>query len=76
MSAEFEFTRDNEGFLTCKYCPKIFFTEILFKKHSSNQHKNETKLKGSMKSAFSTLLRYIGKPRLWTPNLTYNLGIT
>ena len=43
MSAKSEFTRDKDGFLKCKDCPRRFLTEISFENHSSNQHKKETK---------------------------------
>ena len=43
MSAKSEFTRDKDGFLKCKDCPRRFLTETGFESHSSNQHKKETK---------------------------------
>ena len=45
MSAEFEMTRDKDGFLNCKYCPRIFRTKIIFENHSSSQHKKDTETK-------------------------------
>ena len=43
MSAESKLTRDKDGFLKCKACPRRFLTEIGFENHSSNQHQTETK---------------------------------
>ena len=43
MSAESEFTRDKDGFLKCKNCPRRFLTETGFENHSSNTHEKETK---------------------------------
>ena len=41
-----EFTRDKDGFLKCKVCPRRFLTEIGFENHLSNEHQNvmETKI--------------------------------
>ena len=46
MSAESKLTRDKDGFLKCKACPRRFLTEIGFENHSSNQHQKvrETRL--------------------------------
>ena len=41
MSDESKLTRDKDGFLKCKNCPRMFLTEILFENHSSNQHKKD-----------------------------------
>ena len=45
MSAEFEIARDKDGFLNCKYCPRIFLTNILFENHLVSQHKKDTETK-------------------------------
>ena len=45
MSSESELTRDKDGFLKCKDCPRRFVTEIMFENHSSNPHKKETETK-------------------------------
>ena len=45
MSAEFEITRDKDGFLNCKFCPRIFLTKILFENHSSSQHNKDIEAK-------------------------------
>ena len=45
MSDESELTRDKNGFLKCKNCPRWFLTETMFEYHSSNQHKKETETK-------------------------------
>ena len=45
MSAESELTRDKDSFLTCKDCPRIFFTVSVFEYHLSNQHKKGTEKK-------------------------------
>ena len=42
MSAESGLTRDKDGFLKCKDCPRRFLTELMFENHSSNQHEKET----------------------------------
>ena len=45
MSAESEDSRDKDGFLRCKECPRIFFTKLAFENHSSNQHNQEIETK-------------------------------
>ena len=45
MSAESELTRDKDGFLKCKDCPRRFLTELMFENHLCNQHKKETEMK-------------------------------
>ena len=45
MSAESGLTRDKDGFLKCKDCPRRFLTELMFENHSSNQHEKETETK-------------------------------
>ena len=45
MSAEFEITRDKDGFLNCKYCPRIFLMNILFENHLASQHKKDKETK-------------------------------
>ena len=37
MAAVIELTRDKDGFLKCKDCPRRFLTELMFENHSSNQ---------------------------------------
>ena len=50
MFAEFEDSRDKDGFLKCEECPQRFFSKLAFEKHSSTQHNQEieTKLEISM----------------------------
>ena len=45
MSAKIEIVRDKDGFLNCKFCPRIFLTNILFENHLSSQHKKNTETK-------------------------------
>ena len=45
MSAESEFTRDKDGFLKCKDCPRCFFTDIIFENHLTKEHKKERETK-------------------------------
>ena len=45
MSAESELTRDKDGFLKCKDCPRRFLTELMFENHSCYQHKKEMETK-------------------------------
>ena len=41
MSAEYELTRDKDGFLKCKDCSRCFFKEIMFENHLTKEHKKE-----------------------------------
>ena len=50
MSAESEFTRDKQGYLQCKDCPRRFITETGLENHSFNQHKKESKPDESQQS--------------------------
>ena len=45
MSAGLEISRDKDGFLKCKDCPRRFLTKLLFENHSCNQHKTDTEIK-------------------------------
>ena len=45
MAAVIELTRDKDGFLKCKDCPRRFLTELMFENHLCNQHKKETEMK-------------------------------
>ena len=45
MSAEFEDSRDKDGFLKCKECPRRFLTKLAFENHLSNQHNQEIETK-------------------------------
>ena len=45
MSAEFEDSRDIDGFLKCKQCPRRFITKLAFENHSNNQHNQEIETK-------------------------------
>ena len=54
MSAESEFTRDKDGLLKCKLCPRRFFTKIGFENHSSNQHQKVTETKLNQNQASET----------------------
>ena len=46
MSPEIKDSRDKDGFLKCKECPRRFFSKFAFEKHSISEHnqKIETKL--------------------------------
>ena len=41
MSAEFEDSRDKDGFLKCKECSRRFLTNLAIENHSSTQHNQE-----------------------------------
>ena len=41
MSAEIKDSRDKDGFLKCKECPRRFLTKLAFENHSSHQHNQE-----------------------------------
>ena len=41
MSAEIEDSRDKDGFVKCKVCPRRFLTKLAFEYHSNNQHNLE-----------------------------------
>ena len=45
MFAEFEDSRDKDGFLKCEECPQRFFSKLAFEKHSSTQHNQEIETK-------------------------------
>ena len=45
MSAEFEDSRDKDGFLKCKECPRRFLTKVGFENHSNNQHNQDIEAK-------------------------------
>ena len=45
MSAEFKDSRDKDGFLKCKECPRRFLTKLAFENHSSHQHNQEIETK-------------------------------
>ena len=45
MSEEFKDSRDKDGFLKCKECPRRFLTKLAFENHSSNQHNQEIETK-------------------------------
>ena len=55
MSAESKLTRDKDGFLKCKDCPRIFFTELMFENHSSDQHKKEIETKPNQNQQSQTI---------------------
>ena len=63
MSAESELTRDKEGFLKCKECPKRFLTELMFENHSTNQHNKETGAKLNQTQHSQTI-----KDEIYFPN--------
>ena len=56
MSAESGLTRDKDGFLKCKDCPRRFLTELMFENHSSNQHEKETETKLNQNQHYQTLI--------------------
>ena len=45
MFAEFEDSRDKDGFLKCQECPRRFLTKVGFENHSNNQHNQEIETK-------------------------------
>ena len=40
MSAVPKLSRDKDGFLKCRDCPRRFLTELMFENHSCNKQKN------------------------------------
>ena len=57
MSAVIELTRDKDGFLKCKDCPRRFLTEFMFENHSCNQHKKEIETKLNQNQHSRTIMR-------------------
>ena len=55
MAAVIELTRDKDGFLKCKDCPRRFLTELMFKNHLCNQHKKETETKLNQEQQSQTI---------------------
>ena len=45
MSKGIEISRDEDGFLKCKDCPRRFLTKLMLENHSCNQHKTDTEIK-------------------------------
>ena len=66
MAAVSELTRDKDGFLKCKYCPRRFLTELMFENHSSCQHKKEIEMKQNKKNEHSQTI----KDEIYVPNNT------
>ena len=74
MSSVPELTRDKDGFLKCKGCPRRFLTEIMFQNHSCNQHKKETEKKRNQKQHSQTIKSEISFPNHIKPEEECSLG--
>ena len=60
MSAKSELTRDKDGFLKCKDCPRRFLTELMFVNHSSDQHKKEIETKLNQNQHSQAIIAVLG----------------
>ena len=49
MSAGLEISKDKDGYLKCKNCPRRFLTKFMFENHSCSQHKTNTQIKSNVK---------------------------
>ena len=65
MSAEYELTRDKDGFLKCKDCSRCFFKEIMFENHLTKEHKKERETQINQNQQSQTM-----KVEIFFPNNT------